>query len=94
MIKKLSLLAGASAGFVAGSWAGRRPYETFVGAVRNAMKQPKVHTTLDSASKNAVAVRDATLDAAAEAMEKVSMAATGMMDETSRRVTHGHQGSH
>ena len=49
-MKKLTLLVGLGAGFVAGSWAGRGPYERVEAMVRNVMKQPKVQTTVHTAA--------------------------------------------
>lgn len=83
-MKKFTLLTGMGAGFVAGSWAGRAPYEHLEGLVRSVMKQPKVQATLHAAADSAATARDATLDAA-------SRSATDYFDEAARNLTTGTQ---
>jgi hypothetical protein len=83
-MKKFTLLIGMGAGFVAGSWAGRAPYEHLEGLVRNVMKQPKVQATLHTAADSAATARDATLDAA-------SRSAIDAIDEAATKVTTGTQ---
>ena len=88
-MKKVAFVAGMGAGFVAGSWAGRGPYQRLEEVVRQVLKQPKVQATLESAAGNVAAVRDATLDAATGAIDDASRAATGAIEETSRKVAAG-----
>jgi hypothetical protein len=90
-MKKLALLVGLGAGFVAGSWAGRAPYERLETMVRNALKQPKVQRTLHSAADGAATARDAALDAATGAIDEASKAATDAIDEATKRVATGTQ---
>ena len=90
-MKKFSLLFGLGSGFVAGSWAGRAPYERLETMVRNVVKQPKVQTTLHTAADGATTVRDAALDAATGAIDEASKAATDAIDEAARRVSTGTQ---
>jgi hypothetical protein len=73
-VRKLALFVGMAIGFVAGSWAGRGPYERLKGAVCQSMKQPKVQASMQSVTDSVVAVRDATLDAT-----------TGVLDGASKR---------
>ncbi len=87
MMRKLLLLAGMAVAFVAGSWAGRAPYERLQGAVRRAARQPKVQATLDTAAQSAVTVRDAALDATAGAIDDASKAATDAIDDASKKVS-------
>ena len=90
-MKKLALFVGLGAGFVAGSWTGRAPYERLETIGRNVLKQPKVQTTLHTAAEGAATVRDAALDAATGAIDEASKAATDAIDETTRRVATGTQ---
>ncbi len=90
-MKKLALLVGLGAGFVAGSWAGRSPYERLETTVRNVLKQPKVQTTLHTAADGGASVRDAALDAATGVIDEASKAATDAIDEATRRVATGTQ---
>jgi hypothetical protein len=73
-VRKLALFIGMAIGFVAGSWAGRDPYERLQGAFRQSMKQPKVQASMQSVTDSVAAVRDATLDAT-----------TGVLDGASKR---------
>jgi hypothetical protein len=86
VMKKLVLFVGMGAGFVLGSWAGRAPFERLQATVRDVMGQPKVQTTLQSAAESAGVVREATLDAATEVFGDVADAATGVIDDASKRV--------
>ncbi len=90
-MKKLTLLVGLGAGFVAGSWAGRGPYERVEAMVRNVMKQPKVQTTVHTAADGAATVRDAAMDAATGTIDEASKAATDAIAETTRRAATGTQ---
>ena len=90
-MKKFTFLLGLATGFVLGSRTGRGPYEQLEGAVRQAVNQPKVQETLQSAADSAESVRDATLDAATGAIDDASQAATRTIDETSRRIKSGSQ---
>ena len=92
-MRKPVLLFGLGAGFVAGSWVGRAPYEHLETGVRNVLKQPKVQTTLQTTADGAASVRDAALDAATGAIddgskaaaEAIDKAATEVIDETATR---------
>src|SRR5579871_898037 len=90
-MKKFTFLLGLAAGFVLGSRTGRGPYEQLEGAVRQAVNQPKVQETLQSAADRAESVRDAALDATAEAIDDASRAATRTIDESSKRIKSGSQ---
>lgn len=85
-MKKLVLCVGMAVGFVAGSWAGRAPFERLEAALRNVTKQPKVQSSLQSAAESAGAVRDATLDAAAGAFGQAADAATEAFDGAAKKV--------
>lgn len=88
-MRKLTFVLGLATGFVLGSRTGRGPYEQLENAVRQAVNQPKVQETLQSASDSAQSVRNKTLDAASDAMDEVSDAANRTIDETSRRIKGG-----
>jgi len=90
-MKKITFLLGLATGFVLGSRTGRGPYEQLEGAVGQAVNQPKVQESLRSAADSAESVRDATLDAATEAIDNGSQAATRTIDETSKRMGNGTQ---
>ena len=91
-MKKLTLLVGLGAGFVAGSWAGRGPYERVEAMVRNVMKQPKVQTTVHTAADGAATpLRDAAMDAATGTIDEASKAATDAIAETTREAATGTQ---
>ena len=47
MVKKAMLLVGVGVGFVLGSRAGRGPYETLEGKVRQAAGRPEVQGTVE-----------------------------------------------
>jgi hypothetical protein len=88
-MKKYVLFLGLGTGFIAGSWAGRAPYEQLQRTARSVMKQPKVKTSLESAVESAQAARDVALDAATDAVEKVSDVAVGALDEGANRIQRG-----
>ena len=77
-MKKLTLVFGLAVGFIAGSWAGRRPYESLEGAVKGMLRDPEVRNTLESAAESASVARDAALGATAD-----------VIDEASKRITNG-----
>jgi phage-related minor tail protein len=90
-MKKFTFLIGMAAGFIIGSRVGRGPYEQLEDTVRQAINQPKVQQTLQSAAEGVESVRDATLDATTEAIDNASDAAAKTIDETSKRVANGTQ---
>lgn len=71
-MKKFTLLVGVGIGFIAGSWAGRRPYETIEATLKGVVKDPDVQKTLSSATESAAAARDAAHDAAVDVIEDAS----------------------
>src|SRR5579864_1612349 len=88
-MKKLMFLVGLAVGFILGSRTGRGPYEQLETAVHQAINQPKVQNTLQSAADGAESVRDAALDATSEAIDDASRAATKTIDQAARRVKTG-----
>jgi len=49
-VKKFLFLLGVAAGFVLGSWAGRRPYEQLEARALEMSRKPAVRQTMDQVS--------------------------------------------
>jgi hypothetical protein len=87
MMKKLTLLAAAGAGYVLGARAGHERYEQIKSGARRVAGNPKVQaaasTAKDTVAQQAPVVADAVKD-------KASSAASAVAD----KVGHGQGGSH
>lgn len=68
-MKKLTLLAGAAAGYVLGARAGRERYEQIKNAASSARRNPKVQSVVDDVRTEA---KVAAQQAAGQAKEKVA----------------------
>jgi hypothetical protein len=58
--------AGIAVGFIAGSKAGRKPYDAMVKSARKAMQSPPAQRTFKAASDKATAMRQAAVSKAGE----------------------------
>ncbi len=86
-MKKLAIYVGLVVGFIAGSWAGRDPYERLERAVRGFLKQPTVQSKLQSAAKRASTEQDATRGTATRAIPKASPEGTNGTQKVSSKVS-------
>jgi hypothetical protein len=68
-MKRVILLVGLGAGFVAGSRAGRRPYDRLEAKVRSLASRPEVHQTVVQAKD---AARQRTQQVAGKVSDSVS----------------------
>jgi tRNA A37 threonylcarbamoyladenosine dehydratase len=71
-MKKLLLLVGIGLGFIAGSKAGRAPYERLEEKIRQVSGRPEVKQVVDAASDTVEAVTDHAVKAATDKVADVS----------------------
>jgi hypothetical protein len=86
MMKKMMLFLGLAVGFVAGSKAGREPYERLESTFRQISGRPEVQEAVQAASDTVDAVTDLAVSAARDTVTAASNKVTDVTEKVESKV--------